>query len=85
MSAGGLEYFMNVYINLRVLRETLKCKLPIELFYQGSNEMSATAASYLEKTFEDVKVIDLMSLSDFPANKPDLKGFDCIHSCACSG
>ena len=78
MSTGKLKYFISTYLNLRVLRETLKCKLPIEIFYVGSNEMSSMAVEYLEKTFENVRVIDLKTISDFPEGMHELTGYDHI-------
>jgi hypothetical protein len=84
MSTGKLKYFISTYLNLRVLRETVKCRLPIEIFYVGSNEMSAMAVEYLEKTFENVRVIDLKTISDFPKGMHELTGYDHRYFFTCS-
>ena len=76
MAAGGRKFFVNAYINIRVIRETHGCHLPIELFYLGQEEMSPVAVAYMEKTFANLRLIDVYSVADMPTlNRPNLKGY----------
>ena len=76
MAAGGRKYFVNAYINIRVLRDTHKCTLPIELFYAGHDEMPAAAVTYMQNTFANLRLIDVYSVADMPAlDRPNLSGF----------
>ena len=38
--AGGVRMFINAYVLVRVLREILRCALPIELWHLGPGELS---------------------------------------------
>lgn len=53
---GGVKYFPSVYVNLRILR-LLGCKLPVEVFYLGVEEMDLHMIRLLE-SLEDVKCIN---------------------------
>ena len=84
MSAGGATYFTCAYVNIRAIRETHKCSLPIEVFYNGMQEMSAYAVKYMEDTFANVRFIDINSHSDLPAGVSmksyAIKIFSILHS-----
>jgi Mannosyltransferase putative len=45
--AGGASIFTNAYVLVWVLRRTLDCTLPIEVWHFGSDEMSPSMASLL--------------------------------------
>ncbi len=38
--AGGVRLFVCVYVLVRILRETLRCGLPIELWHFGGEEIN---------------------------------------------
>jgi hypothetical protein len=46
--AGGARIFTSAYVLIRVLRETLGCALPIEVWHFGSEEISPAMAAILE-------------------------------------
>ena len=43
--AGGSALFTNAYVLIHVLRNALQCRLPIEVWYFGSAEMSPRMVS----------------------------------------
>lgn len=55
-SGGGKKYFPSLYVNLRILR-LLGCKLPVEVFYLGHDEMDHRMIKILEN-IEGVKCIN---------------------------
>jgi hypothetical protein len=48
IAAGGSAVFTNAYVLIDVLRNTLGCRLPIEVWHFGPAEMSPAMASLLE-------------------------------------
>lgn len=54
--AGGTRMFTNAYVLVRVLRDTLACRLPIEVWHMGPAEMSPAMRGLL--TGHGVTVID---------------------------
>ncbi len=56
IAAGGTTIFTNAYVLVSVLRNTLGCRLPIEVWHFGAAEMSPAMAHLLEDL--QVKVID---------------------------
>jgi len=54
---GGPKYFPSVYINVRVIREVLKCELPIQICYLGKEEMDFNMYSLLNN-FGNIKITD---------------------------
>jgi Mannosyltransferase putative len=46
--AGGVRMFVNAYVLVRVLREILRCALPIELWHLGPGELSPAMRRLLE-------------------------------------
>ncbi|MCZ8314313.1 hypothetical protein [Phreatobacter sp.] len=54
--AGGTTMFVNAYVLVRVLRDTLHCRLPIEIWHMGPGEMSPAMRALLEA--HGVTVID---------------------------
>ena len=54
--AGGTTMFVNAYVLVRVLRDTLHCGLPIEIWHMGPDEMSPAMRAILEE--HQVTVID---------------------------
>src|SRR5688572_16493888 len=54
--AGGASVFTNAYVLVSVLRGTLQCKLPIEVWHFGPEEMSPAMAALLAEF--DVALID---------------------------
>ena len=70
-------------MNIRSLRETHACTLPIEVsphittpgadcamqvYYAGPEEMPVDAVVFLETSFADVRVIDITTMPELPAN-----------------
>lgn len=60
IAAGGATVFTNAYVLVSVLRRTLHCRLPIEVWHLGATEMSASMAALLEEL--DVSVVDAAPL-----------------------
>ena len=54
--AGGVRMFVNAYVLLRILREKLRCPLPIQLWHLGPQELSPVMRALLEEL--DVELID---------------------------
>lgn len=59
--AGGKIYFLNAFINLKILRE-LGCKLPFEWFYLGDEMTDKMKEKAMEIT--NIKLIDLGGTGD---------------------
>lgn len=57
--AGGLQLFTNVYVLIRLLRERLKCSLPIQVWTFGGEELSPRMRHILCSL--DVEIIDIQS------------------------
>jgi len=53
---GGERLFVNLWINLCLLRRALKCSLPIEIWYFGEGELTPAMASLLEPF--DVRIVN---------------------------
>lgn len=66
--AGGLERLTQAYVNIRVIRDTLHSKLPIEVYYAGDIELTPAIAQYMHAHLDNVKFIDIYSIPDIPAN-----------------
>ncbi|HEV2518496.1 MAG TPA: hypothetical protein VGV07_24830 [Devosia sp.] len=56
--AGGSRVFTNAYVLLSLLRHTLNCTLPIEVWHFGAEEMSPSMAGLLAEL--DVEVVDAL-------------------------
>lgn len=56
MVGGGPKYFPGVWVCINLLRRQLGCRLPIELWYLGSNEVDTFLMELLEPL--DVRCID---------------------------
>ena len=54
--AGGIQIFVNAYVLLRVLRETLSCTLPVQLWHIGPQEISPIMRRLLEEL--EVELVD---------------------------
>jgi len=80
--AGGASYFINAYVLARVLRETLGCRLPIQLWHFGGDEISSVMRHLLARL--DVEFVDATAvLVAFPADIRDgwqLKPYAILHS-----
>jgi hypothetical protein len=80
--AGGLRLFTCAYVLLRVLRETLSCRLPIQLWHFGGEELSPVMRRLLVAS--DVELVDATAvLEEFPADINDgwqLKVYAILHS-----
>lgn len=61
MSAGRRMYFTSAYVTIRILRDHLKCTLPIEVFYAGSDELPDSAIEHMEMQY-DVRFVDLTKI-----------------------
>lgn len=56
VAAGGCSVFTNAYVLIHLLRHTLDCRLPIEVWHFGASEMSPAMAALLEEM--DVTLVD---------------------------
>ncbi|MEO8668243.1 MAG: hypothetical protein ABI399_06985, partial [Bauldia sp.] len=54
--AGGARIFVNAYVLLAVLRKTIDCRLPVELWHFGPGEISGSMAAALDGL--DVTLVD---------------------------
>ncbi|MDR3471343.1 MAG: hypothetical protein P4M09_06595 [Devosia sp.] len=54
--AGGRTLFTNAYVLVSILRRTLGCRLPIEIWHFGPAELSASMAAALDPF--DVRLVD---------------------------
>jgi len=79
--AGGVKYFPCAWVNIRMLRRH-GCKLPIELWHLGPEEMPPTMRELLEPF--DVRVVDALEYRQrFPARILrgwELKPYAIMHS-----
>jgi hypothetical protein len=65
--AGGERLFTSAYVLLRVLRETLGCTLPIQLWHFGGEELSPAMRALLVPL--NVELVDATAfLEDYPAD-----------------
>ena len=81
--AGGVRMFVNAYVLLRILRETLCCPLPVQLWHLGPRELSPVMRVLLEE-LDDVELIDAHAVrAAHPASIADgwqLKPYADLHS-----
>jgi hypothetical protein len=56
VAAGGARIFTNAYVLIAILRRTLGCRLPVELWHFGPSELSAAMAASLDGL--DVTLVD---------------------------
>jgi hypothetical protein len=80
--AGGSRLFTCAYVLVRVLRETLGCSLPIQIWHFGGEELSSVMRKLLMAL--DVELVDATAvLPQFPADIQDgwqLKPYAILHS-----
>jgi hypothetical protein len=80
--AGGVRMFVNAYVLLRILREKLRCPLPIQLWHLGPRELSPVMRALLEEL--DVELIDAHAVqATHPGSIADgwqLKPYAILHS-----
>ena len=80
--AGGVQIFTNAWVLISVLRKALGCRLPIEVWHFGPEEMSSGMRDMLEGL--DATAVDASAvLSRFPARITDgwqLKAYALIMS-----
>jgi alpha 1,2-mannosyltransferase len=72
MCAGGANLFALAWTNIQVLRE-LGCKLPVEVWHLGPDEMDAEMVAMLSAC--DAKVVDAFNYPDHPTQGWPLKPF----------
>ena len=60
----GIIYAASLFVQLRVLRKTVKTKLPIEVYYASVPEAPAVIMETFRSTFPDVKFINIYSLAE---------------------
>ncbi len=74
MVAGSGRHFVNAYVSLAILREDVKCQLPIQVWHLGVEDMSPHMASLLDRF--DVEVVDASEVkTSHPIRK--LGGWEC--------
>lgn len=75
-SGGGLKYATNAYINIRYLCDVLKTKLPIELWYVGTEEYIKPIYDDLKLRYkEQIDIIDAEKIQKSYPFKGNLKGY----------
>ncbi|KAK9833485.1 hypothetical protein WJX84_008284 [Apatococcus fuscideae] len=57
-AAGGRNHIANMFIAIRVLRDVLHSKLPIQIVFNGDEELDRKNQEYLEKRFKGVTCIN---------------------------
>jgi hypothetical protein len=68
--AGGTRYFTSAYVLVRLLRETLGCTLPMQLWHLGGDELSPAMRGLLSGL--DVELVDAAGvLERYPAQIRD--------------
>lgn len=72
LSAGGRIYFTSAYVTIRVLRDVHKCTLPIEVFYNGPEELPQSAIDLMTKTY-NVRFVDVTKFAE--TEDVNLKGY----------
>lgn len=84
MAFGGRTLHNCAYITLRLLRETHKCTLPIEVFYAGGKELSEQAITWMTKTIDNIKFISTDEIIGLPSganlNGPQIRSIALIAS-----
>lgn len=81
-SVGGQRHFVNLWVNLCLLRRIHKCPLPIEIWHFGKNELTPEMTSLLKSFGVDVVDGEVFA-SDLPRGKWRgfaLKTLSIIHS-----
>ena len=68
MTAKGLRYYINLYVNLRIIRHHHRCTLPIEVFYNGPDDLPGFAIDYIKLNFRRVTFVDLSLIPHLPDN-----------------
>src|SRR6266568_1815018 len=80
--AGGVRMFVNAYVLLRILREKLRCLLPMQLWHLGPHELSPVMRALLGDL--DVELIDAHAVqATHPGSIADgwqLKPYAALHS-----
>ena len=80
--AGGARMFLNAYVLLRILRETLRCALPIQLWHLGPQEFSTVMRALIDDL--DVEPVDAFTVrAKHPSVLADgwqLKPYAVLHS-----
>ena len=80
--AGGVRLFTSAYVLIRVLRETLGCDLPVQLWHFGGSEITPAMRHILHQY--DVELVDVTSVPEFDGSKVadgwQLKAFAIYHS-----
>ena len=80
--AGGARMFLNAYVLLRILRETLRSALPIQLWHLGPQELSTVMRALIDDL--DVEPVDAFAVrAKHPAAVADgwqLKPYAVLHS-----
>jgi Mannosyltransferase putative len=80
--AGGPRMFLNAYVLLRILRETLRSALPIQLWHLGPQELSAVMRALIDDL--DVEPVDAFDVrAKHPSVVADgwqLKPYAVLHS-----
>eukprot|EP00798_Chlamydomonas_sp_ICE-L_P010063 gene10063-7957_t len=61
INAGGSKLVADLIISLKVIRETFKCGLPIEVAWQGPHEMDAQTWYNLQKQYGPLRGFDIQS------------------------
>ena len=80
--AGGARMFLNAYVLIRILRETLRSALPIQLWHLGPQELSTVMRALIDDL--DVEPVDAFAVREkHPAAIADgwqLKPYAVLHS-----
>lgn len=80
--AGGPRMFLNAYVLLKILRETLRSALPIQLWHLGPQELSAVMRALIDDL--DVEPVDAFAVrAKHPSVVADgwqLKPYAVLHS-----
>jgi hypothetical protein len=61
ISAGGRKLTTHLLVTLRVLRHHLRCRLPVEVAWQGPREMDEATLAALDRDYGPVLGLDVSS------------------------
>jgi hypothetical protein len=62
ISAGGRKLSTHLLVTLRVLRHHLRCKLPVEVAWQGPKEMDGAMLAALDSEYGPVLGVDVSTV-----------------------
>jgi hypothetical protein len=66
--AGGRKLLAHLVVQLKVLREVLGCRLPVQVAYQGLAEMDNATLAALQQHYGPLSAFDVQAAPGYPPN-----------------